>query len=39
MVVWKEEVYSGLCGVLIEAVAGDTSRHARGPCCVLVVCR
>ena len=46
MVVWKEEVYSGICGVVREAVhvAGYTSRHrgvngcGSGPCCVLVVC-
>ena len=44
VVVWKEEEYSGICGVLREAVSGDTSRH-RGvyycgseTCCVLVVC-
>ena len=41
MDVWREEVYTGSCGVLREAVAGDMSRH-RGvyncdsePCCVL----
>ena len=44
MVIWREEVFSGIGGVLREAIAGDTSRHravnccGSGPCCVLVAC-
>ena len=29
----KEEGYSGICGVLREAVAGETSRHRGVNCC------
>ena len=30
VVLWK---YSGICGVLREAVAAETSRHRRVNCC------
>ena len=29
----KEEGCSGICGVLREAVAGETSRHSGVNCC------
>ena len=29
----KEEEYSGICGVVREAVAGETSRHRGDNCC------
>ena len=44
VVIWREEVFSGIGGVLREAIAGERSRHrgvnccGSGPCCVLVVC-
>ena len=33
LVLWKEEECSGICGVLREAVAGETSRHRGVNCC------